>query len=68
MSLFVCDGCGFVENTALCNYHARVFRKQPRLCSECDPELGKWHGRFPKRRPEEFDTDAQGRLTRLRAQ
>ncbi len=22
--------------------------EEPLLCSECDPEIGKWHGCFPK--------------------
>jgi hypothetical protein len=66
MSLFICDGCGFVDNTALCQYHNRVAKKLPRLCSECDPEIGKWHGRFTKRRPEDFLTDDRGRLLALK--
>lgn len=51
MSLFQCAKCGCVENTAVCNYWGR-FRKGEELealCSECDPDIGKWHGIFKKR-------------------
>jgi hypothetical protein len=46
MSLFRCEKCGAVENTALCLFWMRG--DGPALCSECDPELGQWHGIFPK--------------------
>ncbi len=49
MSLFQCSKCGCVENTAVCNYWGSTRRKQKPLCSECDPEIGKWHGIFKKR-------------------
>ena len=48
MSLFVCSKCKTVENTALCGYWWRG-KKKP-LCSECDPEFGRWHGSFPKQK------------------
>ena len=55
MSLFVCDKCGVIENTASSNYHVRRIEASdagklpPRaLCSLCDPEIGKWHGIFPR--------------------
>lgn len=50
MSLFVCKGCGCVENTALSNWAWRVHleKKEP-LCSACDPEIGRWHGEFQRR-------------------
>jgi hypothetical protein len=49
MSVFVCDQCDCLENTACSGYW---FRKKgdPALCSECDPQIGKWHGIFPKRK------------------
>jgi hypothetical protein len=58
MGLFVCDECGVVENTALCGdgWWGRKQRKRKRgkaLCSECHPEIGKWHGHF-----ERIDADA----------
>lgn len=56
MALFVCEACGCIENTALSNFWRR---KRPRvagvksdgraLCSDCDPSIGKWHGKFPRR-------------------
>lgn len=69
MSLFVCDECGCVENTALAGfrgYHGRniplserELEEEPELantelgdgkarCSECNPEVGRWHGHWPK--------------------
>jgi len=49
MSLFRCEDCGCVENTALSNFWMRRQKTDGKaLCSECDPGIGKWHGRFPK--------------------
>jgi hypothetical protein len=49
MTLFKCQKCNCVENTALCRFW---FRKpnEIALCSECDPKIGKWHNCFPKRK------------------
>jgi hypothetical protein len=33
-----------MENTATSNY----WHEHKPICSECDPAIGKWHGRFPK--------------------
>lgn len=53
MPLFTCPKCNCIENTALCNYWSlRREGKEP-ICSECDPNIGEWHGKFPK----EFATD-----------
>lgn len=54
MSVFRCEKCGCVENTATSNYWTNRYPEDggPRktlLCSECDPEIGKWHGCFDKR-------------------
>lgn len=48
MSLFKCQQCGCKENTACCNFHWRAANNEKALCSECDPEIGKWHNRFKK--------------------
>jgi len=48
MSLFVCDACGCVDNTALTRYWLRGDGRA--LCSACDPAVGRWHGRFPRER------------------
>lgn len=53
MSLFACSECGIVENTALGDYHMRSANGYPPLCSQCSPAIGKWHGQFPRRTPEE---------------
>lgn len=60
MSLFTCESCGCVENTALCNYWMARLNNKPTRCSEC--ESGTWHGLFPKRLAEdtnnsEIETD-----------
>ena len=50
MPLFQCTKCGCVENTAASNYVHQTYADppEPALCSECDPEIGKWHDMFPK--------------------
>lgn len=45
MSIFRCEKCGCIENTAMCRYWFSV----KKLCSECDPKIGKWHGCFDKK-------------------
>jgi hypothetical protein len=51
MSLFACSNCGVVENTATSRYWFRG--DGPALCSQCDPQIGKWHGIFPRQNAEE---------------
>lgn len=50
MSLFVCEQCGTIDNTALTDFWMRRHREgtndQRALCSAC--LTGKWHGRFPQ--------------------
>lgn len=66
MSLFQCDECGCMENTALPeNYWDRHSEKKKELCSEC--ESGKWHGEFkrvylPKSK---FKTNREGNLEHI---
>lgn len=50
MPLYECTNCHAVENTALNpNYWFDVHHdKKPALCTECDPQVGKWHGKFPR--------------------
>ena len=48
MSLFECSECHVVENTACCHYHWRKMKGEPLLCSQCDPEIDEWHGRFDR--------------------
>jgi hypothetical protein len=53
VSIFRCDKCGCIENTACSNYWEQKFPfeggdEKPKLCSECDPEIGQWHGSFTK--------------------
>lgn len=43
---FTCEQCGAVENTANCGYWNNGHQL---ICSVCDPAIGKWHNRFPRR-------------------
>lgn len=61
MPLFRCDKCGCVENTALSNYWM-VHKSDEHLCSECDPEIAAWHGRFEKRPADGMLIDQMGHL------
>ena len=56
MSLVRCTKCGCVENTACCHWFDHLEDKQY-LCSECDPEIGRWHGRFAKTSADGFFFD-----------
>ncbi|AUR81993.1 hypothetical protein NVP1017O_24 [Vibrio phage 1.017.O._10N.286.55.C11] len=63
MSVFKCQGCGCKENTACCNFHILASEGKKALCSECDPKIGKWHGRFKKSEfVEPYDRDRHGSL------
>ena len=49
MSLFQCEECGCVENTALCNYWSRLFKEDKRkLCCVCSDSGRVWHGKFER--------------------
>ena len=43
---FECEECHVVENTANCGYWNNGGKH---ICSLCDPAIGKWHNRFPRR-------------------
>ncbi len=45
MPIFECQKCHCIENTAMSNY----WNSDDKLCSECDPEINKWHNIFPKK-------------------
>lgn len=47
MSIYICEKCGAIENTATGGYWKNVINNEPKMCSECN--TGKWHGRFPKK-------------------
>ncbi len=66
MSLFICSKCQTIENTALCGYWNREDKNKP-LCSKCDPEFKKWHGRFPREKfnPTEWQLNENGFVERL---
>jgi hypothetical protein len=41
MPLYKCGACGCIDNTALSHYwFNHHLRKQPALCSLCDPDIG----------------------------
>lgn len=47
MSLFACEECGVVENTALCGWVEGPSGRRL-ICSQCNPTIGRWHGRWPR--------------------
>lgn len=47
MSIYICEKCGCIENTALGGYWRNVCNKEPKMCSECNN--GEWHGEFEKK-------------------
>lgn len=54
MPVFKCSQCGVMENTATSNYVMRtMIGKKPPLCSQCDPAIGRWHGRFERKKPKD---------------
>ena len=46
MSIYICEKCGAIENTALGGYWLNCLNNEPKMCSECN--YGKWHGEFEK--------------------
>ena len=62
MSLFQCNACGCVEDTALCHYWSARLQQTPPLCSGCDPKIGKWHGEFQQQSAEGWTADERGFL------
>ena len=47
MSIYICEKCGCIENTALGGYWENSLRKEPKFCSECN--TGEWHNEFEKK-------------------
>lgn len=66
MPLFKCSNpeCGVVENTALCRYWMARHGdpSSPPLCSQCDPEIGKWHGVFERKPASGYKLGSDGFL------
>lgn len=54
MSIYVCEKCGTIDNTALGGYWKNCANNQLHMCSECN--TGKWHGEFPKQHWSELYT------------
>lgn len=59
MPCFICTKCGCMENTAVSKYWKRRSEGRELVCSACDEEIGKWHGRFPKKHWSEYGTKEQ---------
>ena len=47
MSQFICRECQVIENTSNCHYWSKP-QGTPCLCSQCDPNINRWHKRFPR--------------------
>ena len=57
--MFVCESCRCVDRTTATNFYTRR-RGEQALCSCCDPDIGVWHGHFPR---EVYDPDVHtGRI------
>ena len=63
MSVYICEKCGAVENTAVGGYWMNHINKQIPMCSECN--YGKWHGKFEKKFWSDFGVE---KLLELEAQ
>lgn len=55
MSIYICEKCGCIENTALGGYWSNFLREEPKACSECD--TGKWHNEFEKKHWTEYGVE-----------
>ena len=56
MPTFLCEKCGAIENTALCNYWYRKCENLPVCCSKC--ETGIWHNHFERKHWSSYGLDA----------
>ena len=61
MPIFRCSKCGCIENTAT-SYYWMAEDRTKSLCSECDPDIGKWHGKWEKTSAKGFFLDNYGFL------
>ena len=52
MSIYICEKCGCIENTALGDYWNNIINDEPIICSECS--TGKWHNKFDKKHWTEY--------------
>lgn len=55
MSVYICEKCGAIDNTAVGGYWKNCIAKEPKMCSECN--FGKWHEIFPKKYWYEYGID-----------
>lgn len=55
MSMYICEKCGCIENTALGGYWKNIINQEPKKCSECN--RGEWHNEFEKRHWTHYGTD-----------
>ena len=52
MSVYICEKCGCIENTALGGYWRNLCNKEAKMCSECN--TGEWHNWFEKKHWSEY--------------
>lgn len=55
MSVFICEKCGTIDNTALSGYWENCRNNEPKMCTECNK--GKWHNEFPKKNWKDYGID-----------
>lgn len=63
MSIFICNKCGCIENTAPSGYWSQIANNEAPVCSEC--RYGKWHDYFSKQHWTEYGVE---KLLKLEAQ
>lgn len=52
MSVYICEKCGCLENTATGPYWQNKLNNEPLICSECNTD--EWHNKFPKKHWSEY--------------
>lgn len=55
MSVYICEKCGAIDNTAVGGYYRNILNNEPIMCSECN--TGKWHDVFPKKYWHEYGVE-----------
>lgn len=63
MSVYICEKCGTIDNTALGGYWNNVRNNELKMCCECN--TGSWHDEFPKEHWTKYGVE---KLLKLEAQ
>ena len=55
MSIYICEKCGTIDNTAVSGYWINCRNNEPKMCTECN--TGKWHNKFPKKNWKDYGVE-----------